>query len=153
MQRQERFHVLVIEDDPDDVFFLQHAFEAAAPGAVRLSVVEDGEAARRFLQSYQGADGAGFQPPDLVLLDLTLPKEPGLEFLSWLRAQAAWRDLPTFVLSGASMHDQVEGAYALGANGYLSKDLDQERLDAVAAGLVTYLELRAGRQTGPVTAR
>lgn len=136
----ERYHVLVVEDDPDDVFFLHQGFETAAPGLIRLSVVEDGDAAMTFLRSCTGKHARHNALPHLILLDVNLPKESGLELLEWLRADDALRQIPVVVLSGSSTQADVERAYDLGANGYLSKDVELAHLDRVTGALVNYLE-------------
>ncbi|WP_019587846.1 response regulator [Deinococcus apachensis] len=121
--------VLLIEDSADDVLFIRRAFRAAEAD-VALRVACDGEQALEAL----GAE----RVPDLILLDLKLPRVGGLEVLSWLRAQAHLALVPVVVLTGSHEPQDVRGAYELGANSYLVKPVNAEALRHLVGTLGAY---------------
>lgn len=118
--------VLLVEDDPQDAFFMREAFHRAAPG-LRLDVADNGEDAVAYL---------GRNRPDHVLLDLKLPRLSGLEVLSWLRGPGGLPDLPVTVLSGSDLPADIEAVKRLGIRGYLTKPVALKDLVAAVARFV-----------------
>jgi CheY-like chemotaxis protein len=120
--------VLYAEDEQDDVFFLEHAFEVAgSPHTVRA--VRDGEQALEYLAGRGPfADGTPNPPPVLVLLDINLPKKSGLEVLEWMRQQPRFKSLPVLILTSSSRPEDREKARRLGADDYLLKPSDPRKL-------------------------
>jgi len=113
--------VLLIEDGPDDILMMGRAFSRAGVDA-GLSVVKDGEEAVEYLERAVGPDSVRREPlPALILLDLNLPKKSGLEVLAWIRRQPALKRIPVVVLTSAWDDTDVDRAYDLGANSYLTK--------------------------------
>ena len=126
------FLVLVVEDDPDDVFFLQAAFKDA--GAPSPEVARDGEEALARLSASPA--------PSLVLLDLKLPKLSGLEVLERRTADPALRSIPVVVLTSSNTAEDRERAYALGANAYLVKPIGAaEQREMVRSTLAFWKDL------------
>ena len=113
--------VLLAEDDPNDVLFMQRAWQRAQL-AQRLAVVGDGDMAVAYLAG-QGpfANRAQHPFPLLLLLDLKLPRRSGFEVLLWLRQQPALKRLPVVILTSSRQSGDVELAYDLHANSYLAK--------------------------------
>jgi CheY-like chemotaxis protein len=111
--RQPR--ILLVEDNPDHVLLIQRAFRKAGVQCL-LQVVEHGEAAVEFLQTVVTHD-----KPDVILLDLKLPRKNGLEVLAWIRSRPGLRRIPVVVLTSSSHNQDVKRAYDLGANSYLVK--------------------------------
>jgi CheY-like chemotaxis protein len=118
------FPVLLVEDNEDDILFVQRAFRRAKLSNA-LPVVEDGDAAVAYL-SGQGeyADRNRHPMPTLILLDIKLPRRSGLEVLEWLRAQAGLRRIPVVMLTSSRESADVDRAFDLGASGYLVKPVD-----------------------------
>ena len=116
--------VLLVEDDPGDVLMTQEAFEHHKV-ANRLMVVNDGVAAMEFLRR-QG-EYADAPRPDLILLDLNLPRMDGREVLAELKEDAALRSIPVVVLTTSEAEDDVMRSYSLHANAYVTKPVDFER--------------------------
>lgn len=116
--------ILLVEDDPNDVFFLQHAFEQAGI-ANPLKVVTGGCEAIRYLAGEgEFSDRKSFPFPFLMLLDLNLPGMPGLDVLKWVRERK--RELPlllSVVLTSSQHEHDVEESYRLGACSFLVKPL------------------------------
>jgi DNA-binding response OmpR family regulator len=139
--------VLLIEDNQDDALLIGRAFKKA--GLAAPAHVEDGEAAVAYLDQV-AADGARAPVPlGLVLLDLKLPRKPGLEVLAWLRAHAALHRLPVVILTSSREAPDVRRAYDLGANSYLVKPVDARALLHLVETLGLYwLSLNEPPDTG-----
>lgn len=120
------FIILLVEDDPDDVFFLKDAFARAGLGAA-LRVARDGEEAVAYLRGDSvHADRALHPLPSLVLLDLKLPRKSGLEVLAWCRQQPGLKRIPIVVLTSSLSGEDIAQAYDLGASAYLVKPLEAD---------------------------
>ena len=114
---EHHFEVLLVEDDPGDVVMTQEAFVDGGLNGT-LHVTRDGIEAMEFLRNAE-------EPrPDLVLLDLNLPRMAGHEVLAAIRADDALTQLPVVVLTTSSAQDDVERSYRLHANAYVTKPTD-----------------------------
>ena len=115
------YTILLVEDDPNDVFLIQRAFRKANL-ANPIQVMKDGEAAVQYLSGQEPyADRDRYPLPILMLLDLKLPRRSGLEVLEWLKQQPKLKRLPVVVLTSSREHTDLNRAYDLGANSYLVK--------------------------------
>lgn len=115
------YTILLVEDDPNDVFLIQRAFRKANL-ANPIQVMKDGEAAVLYLSGQEPyADRDRYPLPMLMLLDLKLPRRSGLEVLEWLKQQPKLKRLPVVVLTSSREHTDLNRAYDLGANSYLVK--------------------------------
>jgi CheY-like chemotaxis protein len=113
--------ILLAEDNADDVLLIRLALEKAGSAAL-LRVVGDGEEVVHYLQGEGAfADRAQFPIPELLLLDLSMPRMNGLEVLAWLQPRAEWMRLPVVVLSGFCDEAAIRRAYELGASAFLIK--------------------------------
>ena len=130
--------VLLVEDDPNDILLTRRAFrKAEMPEPV--AVVEDGEQAVAYLSaSGDYADRRAHPLPDLILLDLKLPRMSGLEVLEWLREQSSLQRLPVVVLTSSRETSDVNRAYELGANSYLLKPVTFDGLARIVSDLDRY---------------
>lgn len=126
--------ILLVEDERNDVFFLEYAFQAAGI-ANPLQVAEDGQQAIDYLAGIgKFANRAQYPLPCLVLLDLKLPIKMGLEVLQWIRQQPPLQTLLVIVLSSSRDAYDIDEAYRLGARSYLVKPLSMnERLEFAKA--------------------
>ena len=124
--------ILLVEDDPKDVDLTLHAFKENNL-ANHMQVVRDGAEALDFvfsLGAYATRD-ADIQP-ELILLDLKLPKVDGLEVLRQLKQDARTRSIPVVILTSSQQERDVVKGYDTGANSYIVKPVDFERFtDAV----------------------
>lgn len=113
--------VLLVEDNPGDVRLMREAFWEVD---VRhcLHTVPDGVQAIDFLRRREGHERA--PRPDLIVLDLNLPRKGGREVLSEIKADPRLRKIPVVVLSSSTSDDDVTAAYDLHANCYVSKPVD-----------------------------
>ena len=110
--------ILLIEDSPTDILITQEAFEQARMFN-RLHVVEDGVAALAFLR--QQGQYAGMPRPDLILLDLNLPKKNGQEVLIELKADESLKIIPVVILTTSEAEEDILKSYGLHANCYITK--------------------------------
>ena len=115
------FLTLLIEDDENDIFFLEHAMKKAAwPGAVK--VIRDGADAIAYLTGAGPfADRAHHPLPSLVILDLNLPVKTGLEVLQLFRNTDPDNAVPVIVLTSSTSDIDMRDAYRFGANCYITK--------------------------------
>ena len=116
--------VLLVEDDPGDVLMIREAFDE---NKVRneLHVCSDGEDALTFLRQEGPHEAA--PRPDLVLLDLNLPRRDGREVLAEIKADDRLRTIPVVVLTTSEAEEDVLRSYALHANAYVTKPVDFDR--------------------------
>jgi CheY-like chemotaxis protein len=116
--------VLLVEDDPGDVLLTKEAF---ADNKVNnnLNVVNDGEEAVAYLRR-QGAH-ADARRPDLILLDLNLPRKDGREVLRDIKADPDLRAIPVVVLTTSEADEDILQSYDLHANAYVTKPVDFDR--------------------------
>ena len=121
--------ILLVEDDPGDVLITREAF---ADNKVRnhLSVVSDGEAAMAFLR--REGEFASAPRPDLILLDLNLPRKAGHEVLAEVKSDADLQRIPVVILTTSDAEEDILRSYDLHANAYVTKPVDFDRfLDVV----------------------
>jgi CheY-like chemotaxis protein len=141
--------ILLVEDERNDVFLLQYAFDTAGI-ANPLQVVEDGQQAVEYLAGIgKYGDRAQYPMPCLVLLDLKLPVKTGHDVLRWIQQQPDLQLLIVIVLSSSREEDDVNAAYTLGARSYLVKPLSlSERLEVAKAIKHYWLKLSALPNSG-----
>jgi CheY-like chemotaxis protein len=124
MERIRVVDVLLVEDDPGDVLMTQEAF-ADHKVHNRLHVVSDGVEAMAFLR--KEGSYADATTPDLILLDLNLPKMDGREVLAAIKADETLRSIPVVILTTSEAEEDVLRSYSLHANAYVTKPVDFER--------------------------
>jgi len=130
--------ILLADDDENDVFFLQRAFTQAQVSPP-LHRVHDGEEAIDYLRGEGDFyDRAKYPLPQLMLLDLKMPRKNGFEVLAWVRSQAGLKRLPVIVLSSSNEYPDINRAYDLGANTYLVKPVKFESFLKMMEALKTY---------------
>jgi CheY-like chemotaxis protein len=124
----EVYPILVAEDDPDDAVLIRRAFRKANV-ANPIQLVSDGEEALAYLGGHPPfGDRLQFPLPILMLLDLKLPRRSGHEVLAWIRQEPPIRRLPVVVLTSSREAADINRAYDLGANSYLTKPVGFDAL-------------------------
>jgi CheY-like chemotaxis protein len=130
--------VLYVEDEENDVVLLRHAWKRAGLSNP-LEIVQDGEEALDYLGGRgRYADREKYPMPCLVLLDLKLPKVPGLEVLKWIREQPSFHTLQVVVLSSSNHPADIHNAHALRANAFLTKPPNTQGLEEMAGDLADF---------------
>jgi len=120
----EPVEILLVEDNPVDVMLTRKAFSA---GRVcnNLHVVEDGEEAMDFLNKSGKYSSA--PAPEIILLDLNLPRKDGREVLAEIKADPSLKHIPVIVLTTSDSHEDIWKSYELQANCYITKPVDMEQ--------------------------
>ena len=113
-------NVLLVEDDPGDVLMTREAFEEYLHN--RLDVVSDGSEALSYLR--REGEYADAPRPDLILLDLNLPRRDGREVLAEIKADESLQHIPVIVLTTSRADEDVLRSYQLHANAYVTKPVD-----------------------------
>ena len=130
--------ILLVEDNPDDVLLTQRALKKSRI-ANKMVVANDGVEALDFL--FCRGLYANRQPcenPEIVLLDLKLPKVDGLEVLKQIRSNECTRMLPVIILSSSLEEKDLIASYKLGANSYIRKPVDFNQFAACVEQLGLY---------------
>jgi len=115
-QRNEGAHILLVEDDANDVQLIRLALRRTGV-STRLDVCRDGRHAVEFL----GSEACQKSPPDVIVSDIKMPVMNGLELLDWLKNESDHRRTPVVVLSSSAEQRDVARAFDLGASAYLVK--------------------------------
>jgi CheY-like chemotaxis protein len=127
-ERIATIEVLLVEDDPGDVLMTKEAFEERGVGN-NLTVVPDGAEALAYLRREGGhADAVR---PDLILLDLNLPRRDGREVLAEIKSDPDLKDIPVVVLTTSQADEDILRSYQLHANAYVTKPVDYDQFIAV----------------------
>lgn len=122
-------HVLLVEDNEGDIVLTREAFEESQV-SMQLTVVRDGQEAIEFLSRCR--NGNPQDTPDLLLLDINLPRKNGFEVLTYIRAEADFSHLPVIMLTTSSSDRDVLESYRNYANCYITKPVEVERfLDVI----------------------
>nr|WP_067178722.1 response regulator [Microtetraspora niveoalba] len=121
MNDMRPIEVLLVEDDAGDVLLTREAFELNKVKN-RLHVVNDGEQAMAFLR--REGEYADAPRPDMILLDLNLPRKDGREVLAEVKADPGLRSIPVVVLTTSEAEEDIVRSYHLHANAYVSKPVD-----------------------------
>jgi CheY-like chemotaxis protein len=135
--------ILIAEDDANDRFFINRAFAVSGNG-LRPIFVNDGEEAIDYLAGMPPFDDRDKYPlPAMLLVDVKMPRRNGFDVLAWVRAQAHWHRLPVVMLSSSSLDRDVQRAYDLTANTYLTKPGNFTLLASALDELFRYWFLRS----------
>ena len=139
-------HILVAEDDPTDAYFFERAFRRAGL-PVTLHFVRDGQEVLDYLQGEgQFADRTRYPLPQLLLLDLKMPRLDGFDVLEWVRKQPSMSGVLIVIFSSSEEPRDINRAYGLGANSYLVKPHSMAELTALVGQFKKYsLETNNGR--------
>ena len=130
--------VLIAEDDEDEALLIQRAFKANGLGRP-AHIVSDGRGAIEYLHGDGAyADRRTHPFPDLVILDLKMPRVSGFEVLEWLNMHPDFRVIPTIVWSSSADRRDVKHAFCLGAHAYLCKPGNYNEFVAMVQRLVAF---------------
>ena len=127
--------ILLVEDNPADVELTIEAFKARESKS-NISVVTDGQMAINYLQKNAGFEEA--ITPDLVLLDLNLPKLNGREVLNFIKNSADLNQIPVIILTTSESHQDIRISYELHANCYITKPVDFNKFLAITDSIENF---------------
>lgn len=130
--------ILHVEDDPNDALLFQHACHKADVG-FDLRSVNDGDQAMAYLRGVESFCDREKHPfPQLILLDLKMPRLSGFDVLAWLRKEEPFKNVPVIILTSSNHESDIKRAYELGANSYLVKPVGFDALVEVARTIYSY---------------
>jgi len=129
----EKYKVLLVDDSTDDLFFERLIFERSANFIV-IGEARDGQEAINYLQENSN-------PPDIMLLDLKMPRKNGFDVLQWIQT-AKLSNLKVVVVSGSWLTEDIARSQALGAHAYFKKTSSREEQDKMLADIEKLLGKR-----------
>lgn len=139
MSTKDKFKtILLAEDDPDDVYLISEAIDECHLD-VCVQVVQDGEELLDYLyQRGDFSDSAQHPRPDLILLDLNMPRKDGREALTEIKENLHLRGIPIVVLTTSKASEDLEHSYASGASGFVTKPVSFKELREIVCKLGVY---------------
>ncbi len=135
MKQQKDINILLVEDNRGDVVLIKESFKEISLGFC-LNVVEDGEEAISYIE--KKGKYAEAETPDLIILDLKLPKKDGFDVLREIRENSEVRNIPVIILSSSDLERDIELAYKLKANFYITKGFGVENYIEIARYIEEY---------------
>jgi len=135
IQELNTINILLVEDNPGDVRLIQEVFQ---DGKIynRLDIARDGEEAVNYLHQNEGFKNS--PKPDLILLDLNLPKKNGTEVLADIKSDQSLMHIPVIILTASKAEEDIAKAYNHHANCYLTKPLDLNQFINVVQEIKTF---------------
>jgi CheY-like chemotaxis protein len=127
--------ILIVEDNEGDVGLIEEVFEETKIRN-KLHIVENGEEALLYLLGEGKFSGS--RRPDLILLDLNLPKKDGREVLREVKEDSSLKNIPVVVLTTSNAEKDIRRAYDLHANAYVTKPLDFDQFINVVGSIVNF---------------
>ena len=120
--------ILVVDDDPGDVLMIEEALSESDVEKI-IDVVSDGQEAMEFLR--QEGRHTGAPRPDMILLDLNMPRMDGRQVLGAVKSDEDLRTIPIVVLTTSNADTDILGSYTLQANAYVTKPIDLDDFNDV----------------------
>lgn len=134
-------HILIAEDNPDDVFLLKRALKRNGADA-NVFFVGDGQEAIDYLRGEPPYDDRVLYPfPSVVYTDLKMPRVGGLEVVKWLKEHPDCGIIPIIVLTASQQDEDIQHAYQLGANAYLVKPTTLDQLTEMIRVTVVFWKM------------
>jgi two-component system response regulator len=135
--KTKKLRILLVEDNPDDVLIAERSLmKGAMRDRSELFVVNDGQEALDFLRHETGHESA--PRPDLILLDLKLPKVNGHEVLAEIKADESLKRIPVIVMTVSEREEDMVKAYNSGASGYITKPPSSAEFSKVIETVLDY---------------
>jgi CheY-like chemotaxis protein len=138
MYDRSEIAVLLVEDDLNDIFLVKRAFKKANL-TNPLQIVTDGvEAVQYLIGEGKYADRRAYPMPQLIVMDLKMPRKTGLEVLEWLKKDSSLKRTPVVIVSSSNHAWDVNRAYELGANAYMVKPVDFHAVEHLFHSIIHY---------------
>ena len=136
---QERYTILLVEDDLNDIFLVKRAFKMAR-SQNPLQVVTDGQEAIQYLRGDgKYSDRRTYPLPKLIVMDIKMPRLSGFEVLEWVKGDGKpLRRIPVVIVSSSGNPADVNRAYELGANAYMVKPVEFRAVEHLFESITHY---------------
>ena len=139
------FTVLLVEDDLNDIFLVKRAFKMAQLENP-LQVVTDGEEATHYLSGRgKYADRDAHPLPQLIVMDIKMPRMTGFDVLEWIKSDGALRRIPVVIVSSSNSPQDIDRAYELGANAYMVKPVNYQAVERLFGSITHYWGLECAK--------
>lgn len=129
-------NILLVEDNPGDIHLAREALKEGVPMPYSLDVVTDGDAALKMLLKEEGYEAS--RTPDIIFLDLNIPKRNGLEVLEIIKNDPKLKIIPVIIFSTSESQNDIQECYRLQANCYVSKPLDYDDFVRVIKSVISF---------------
>jgi CheY-like chemotaxis protein len=133
-----RLDILAAEDTPADIELLQMALTRCGADVNSLKIVENGQDVVDYLQGEPPFDQPHRVVPNIILMDLKMPRMTGFEVLTWLRQHPHCSVIPVIIMSSSALPQDVLKAYRLGANAYFEKPTDFAQLQEILRSIIAF---------------
>lgn len=127
--------ILLVEDNPGDVILTKKAFQTAKIKN-NIHLAEDGETALKILKKEE--EYSHYATPDIILLDLNLPKKDGVEVLKTIKNDDQLKHIPVVVLTGSKAERDIAKTYGLHANSYILKPVDLKKFIQIVQSIENF---------------
>jgi CheY-like chemotaxis protein len=131
----KEFHILLVEDNEGDILMTSESIQEYDPSS-RIDVARNGQDAIEKLQSY--IDDPLLQKPDIILLDINLPRKNGHEVVAFVKNQPLLATIPVIILTTSSAPLDIQRAYQAHANSYLTKPTEADEFNKMVMALVEF---------------
>lgn len=131
----KEFYILLIEDNEGDILMTSESIQEYDPDC-RIDVARNGQEAIEKLQTY--TEDSLLKKPDLILLDINLPRKNGHEVVTFIKNQQYLASIPVVILTTSSAPLDLQRAYQAHANSYLTKPTEAEEFSKMVATLIDY---------------
>lgn len=138
MSFEKPIHILVAEDDEDDKLLILKAFEKTLPKE-KITCVEDGEDLLKYLKRQAPYDNIDLYPnPDIILLDLNMPRKDGKEALAEIKANDDLKMIPVIIFTTSNNEEDIKATYKMGSSSFITKPGSFEELVRVTEQIENY---------------
>ncbi|MDR7130758.1 CheY-like chemotaxis protein [Algoriphagus sp. 4150] len=138
MSFEKPIHILVAEDDEDDKLLILKAFERVLPKE-KVTCVEDGEALIKYLKRVAPYEDLEKYPkPDIILLDLNMPRKDGREALAEIKGCDELKSIPVIIFTTSSSDDDIRVTYKMGSSSFITKPGSFEELVKITEEIENY---------------
>jgi len=138
MSCEKSIQILVAEDDEDDKLLILKAFETTLPKE-KVACVEDGEALIKYLKHIAPFDDQKKYPkPDIILLDLNMPRKNGIEALAEIKSNDCLKSIPVIIFTTSKNADDIQITYKMGSSSYITKPGSFDELIKITKEIENY---------------
>ena len=130
---KDQFNVLIVDDDLGDVELIQEFLNYEQNEQIQLNIASDGVEAINYLNSLM--DSTRQSMPDLIILDLNMPRKNGRQVLNELKNQNIFKTIPVVVFTTSDTPDDIRDVYNLGGNAYVTKPAGLEKFEEVVTSI------------------